>query len=857
MDTFANNRDGAAERKPYNPPGLPALAYRIGTHPTFLDRMLARLHAQAILSGVTAGNRPLAALTTRDHDDPAIALLDAWAMVADVITFYQERIANEGYLRTATERRSVLELARAVGYELRPGVAANTFLAFTVEDAPGAPTSISVPQGAKVQSIPSQGQLPQTFETDAPLTARAEWNVLRPRLTRPQELDGNTRTLYLDGTATGLRPGDLLLLADDSTVYRALHIRDVIADTQGRLTRVDLEDGRRDEQPAAISQVFAFGARVGFFGTNAPLYSSLSTTTTTETSPGPASDPDSAPATTSSTTSLPRAYRGDWDADGGRSIWTDSQGNPYVESDAYLDRSLSEIVPGSWVVFECSAAQSFTVTYRVVAVSDVSLADYASSGRATGLRLTQGDQTSTLEKPEELNVRKTTAFVDSKRLDLADLPVGESIPRGTSALTLDRLVPGLRPGQLVAIGGERADLPGELVSEVVVLADVTDIGGYTTLSFQTSVRNSYLRGTVTLNGNVVSATHGETVANEVLGSGDGGLANQRFGLSKPPLTYVSAPIASGAASTLVVRVNGVRWQEVPSLYGLSPRSQSYTVRRDDGATAVIFGDGASGARLPTGQENVVASYRSGIGLEGEVAAGAVSLLQARPLGIREVTNPVPATGAAPPETLTSARGNAPRTVVTLERIVSLRDFGAFARAFAGIGKADAVSLWAGAGRVVYLTIASANGQQVDRASALYTNLVRAIRAASNQQPFQIVSFEPRFFDVKARLWINQSHSAEAVVADAREALTGAFAFEQRAFGQGVLASEVISVFQAIPGFVAVDLDLLFETGQAPELKQALTAQPLRVIPAMTPPVQPAQLLLINPDGIAIDWAYAP
>ena len=56
-----------------------------------------------------------------------------------MLTFYQERIANEGYLRTAAERRSVLELARAIGYELNPGVAAGTFLAFSVETAPGAP----------------------------------------------------------------------------------------------------------------------------------------------------------------------------------------------------------------------------------------------------------------------------------------------------------------------------------------------------------------------------------------------------------------------------------------------------------------------------------------------------------------------------------------------------------------------------------------------------------------------------------------------------------------------------------------------------------------------------------------------
>ena len=60
--------------------------------------------------------QPLLALTARDPSDPSIALLDGWATVGDVLTFYQERIANEGYLRTTTERRSVLELSRLTGY---------------------------------------------------------------------------------------------------------------------------------------------------------------------------------------------------------------------------------------------------------------------------------------------------------------------------------------------------------------------------------------------------------------------------------------------------------------------------------------------------------------------------------------------------------------------------------------------------------------------------------------------------------------------------------------------------------------------------------------------------------------------
>src|SRR5215470_1300499 len=110
-----------------NRPGLPALAYRLDTWAGFWRRMLAQLPRP-----VTPGGPTLAALTTRRPDDPAIALLDAWAVVADVLTFYEERIANEGYLRTATERRSILELARLIGYKLRPGVSASVYLAFTV-----------------------------------------------------------------------------------------------------------------------------------------------------------------------------------------------------------------------------------------------------------------------------------------------------------------------------------------------------------------------------------------------------------------------------------------------------------------------------------------------------------------------------------------------------------------------------------------------------------------------------------------------------------------------------------------------------------------------------------------------------
>ncbi len=128
-------------------------------------------------------------------------------MTADVLTFYQERIANEGYLRTATERLSVRLLARAIGYQLKPGVAATAYLQFTVDTAPGAPGRATVPVGTKVQSVPPQEKLPQTFETVEKIEARAEWNAIAVRTTRPQHLGISGDKLYLLGADGSLQSG--------------------------------------------------------------------------------------------------------------------------------------------------------------------------------------------------------------------------------------------------------------------------------------------------------------------------------------------------------------------------------------------------------------------------------------------------------------------------------------------------------------------------------------------------------------------------------------------------------------------------------------------------------------------------
>jgi hypothetical protein len=229
-----------------NRPGLAALAYRVGTHATFLETMLARLSTSCLGSEEECragkGLRPLRKLTTRDADDPSIALIDAWATVAEVLTFYQERIANEGYLRTATERRSIIELARLVGYRLRPGVAASVYLALTIENS----EKVAIePYEVRAQSVPGPGELPQSFENIEKIEARGRWNKLGPRLTRPQNQktlaqnarDSDAAKLYLKGITTGLNQGDPLLVTVGPSPL-LLRIIEVNADAANDRTQV-------------------------------------------------------------------------------------------------------------------------------------------------------------------------------------------------------------------------------------------------------------------------------------------------------------------------------------------------------------------------------------------------------------------------------------------------------------------------------------------------------------------------------------------------------------------------------------------------------------------------------------------
>jgi predicted phage baseplate assembly protein len=507
-----------------------------------------------------------------------------------------------------------------------------------------------------------------------------------------------------------------------------------------------------------------------------------------------------------------------------------------------LDARYDHILPDSWVVIDYADTSRPRLIRKVQSVQPYTRAGFGMSAKVTRLTLDQSWLNLTDNGLKLL--RGVTIYAQSEKLMQADEFIDDDI--SGDSIELDDLYDGLQSGRWVVVSGERTDIPntnGIRTSELVLLASVTQevrtvqvapdtsrpfiqLPGdktHTVLHFaQPPLAYTYKRSTATVGANVVKATQGETRM-EVLGSGDGSKAMQQFTLKQSPLTYVSAPTPAGAGSTLQVYVNDVQWHEVESLDAQGSKAHVFITKTDDtDKTTLTFGNGQQhGARPSTGVENIKALYRTGIGTPGNVDAGQISLLATRPLGVKGVINPKPATGGADRESISQARRNVPLATQALSRIVSVQDYADFARTFAGIGKANALTLPTINRQLVHLTIAGQDNIPIDPTSDLYQNLFLALRTFGNpSEPLRVDVCETKLLVLSLRVRILPDYRLETVSPAIRAALLNAFSVEQRDLGQPVYESEVFSVVQQVPGVAFVDLDILDAVDQ-PRLLNAL------------------------------------
>jgi len=903
-----------------NLPSQTTISYRIGTHSKLKESMLAAL---------TNARRPaLLPLGTRDDDDFTIAYLDGVATVLDVLSFYQERYVNENFLATSTERRSVLEMARLIGYELSPGVVAATHLAFTLQSTPGTPVSsldpITIHTGTRVQSVPGQDEEPQIFETTEDIEARAMWNTVAAQSTVPYVPTHGDLDIYIDGVSSNIEAGDAILIVGhdrmvnpESERWDVRIVKQVEIDNDNLRTRLlwDVALGHTGPtiHPADTDvRLFVFRKRSSLFGHNAP-------------------DPRVM------VKSLTDKFNGLLDAN---LEWINFN---IISDQIDLAGPEDKVVAGSWIALVSNKSNigtddlpGYVELYRVDKVYAMSRTDYGISGKITRIK------PDTNENLDEFRyrLRETLALVASEELTIHRRPL--RYPVFGDTLRLEHHIDGLIPGQYLAVSGQRQRLkvapgvtnlslqldydsndldegdsvqlvatpeefsggtpeqlsPAEfgelinssdsstllrlqvtdrdgstgtvtshgsdwlwdsndddpLVAEIVQIASgdsaVQDNRNRTTITLTAALSHLYQRESVHINFNVAPASHGETVT-EILGDGDARKTDQTFILKHKPLTYISADTPSGGAASLEVRVNALRWNETASLYQASSDARVYEIQNhEDGSTAICFGDGVEGGRLPTGQTNVRAIYRKYIGTKANLDKDKLTTLLQKPLGVTAVTNPEPSTGGADPEVIDNAKLNAPLTVLTLDRAVSVLDYQHYARAFSGVAKAHALWISSGPSKGIYITLAGIDGAEIPSNSSTYTNLMNSLRRYGDPMlPLRLVNYTPVSFFLGMAVKVNEDAERNTVLEELESALRDYFSFNNRDFGQHVSQDEVLAVAHSNANIEAVRITRFYKDEPGAEDDVVSIVPSHLPVASLTIEPTPAQLLTLSDEPI--------
>jgi hypothetical protein len=837
---------------PFNAAGLSAIRYRIGTFTSFRRAMLDTIPSPDLLRGLANPNippNPFAAWREGMDDDYQTTFVELWAYLADILTFYQERIANEAYLPTATQRDSLLRLAQLIDYRPNPGAASAASVAFFVEPK----KTVAIPSGFRIGARPQPGTPPLTFEVAAAIQAIGEHSaipvaqtyvadqfaasIVRFGIVRSGIVQVAMRTVVLQGTATRLSAGDyVLLVANATSTSPSRYLRQLVSvavDPKARITTVSWS-----EVPVLSYtdvKLYALRLKVAPLGSRAPAFDLLPSTLT------------------NTDQQHPKAIYN------GRS-WDDPKAQnteyylPAPDDDAgtkclYLDAVYAAATGSSdrqgWVAL--LADNQTPAIFSVTDARPVTKLAYALTAHVTRLTLTGENGTGI--PSGTFPIRSTLVLTGAE-----ELPIQTNLPlpkiSGTS-IVLDGRFPQLQAGQLVVIRGpefdSKAQVPTTIVAaetNTIAAAPLVDpAGNTTTIQLKTGLVKSYVPAGTTVLANVTSATQGETVRNEILGSG-AGTANQTFALKQQPLTYLPStdPASpSPVTSTLMVTVNQVRWNEQPTLLNSAANAQDFTTWLDDtGQTTVTFGDGANGARPPTGTNNIRARYRKGLGAAGNVAADTIQRLVDSAPGLKRVTNPTPAFGGADRERLDQIRVNAPASVRTFGRAVSADDYAAVALTYPSVAKATAawvrfvastdsavgpVRLVAVPQPYVQLTVA-VDGQQ----GALDSEFKRSLRAFLDARrdpnvPLRIAGYAAVLVDLEATVDIDDHYARGATVAAALAALSpvnppgappGYFAFARLAFGESIYLSAIYAALQAVPGVRDATIATLRRLPQDPD-----------------------------------------
>ncbi|MEI7897704.1 MAG: hypothetical protein WCJ26_11765 [bacterium] len=629
--------------------GLTTIPRQIAVFHEFRNAMLAALH--------DPDKAALASWRTREEDDLGIMLLEMWAYICDSLSFYDEVIAHETFLRTARQKDSVRKLVNLLGYLPMPAVASTVDLAALADGR----IPVELPKGTSFRSGGFGKEPPQVFELDQKTIIHPfsnSWNVEPPKIGKTRE---DARDFLLVKPATEIKKGTILLICHpgDPDLNEVAEVKNV-------------------ESYKCADNTFC--KRLNFTSaTNLKKGSDLSRINL---------------MTPLKTASL-------WteiEVDGKETL------NAALKSQLTLDALYKDIKTGTYLVLGQEE------NYRWYKANNVStVLQTVNTGNSITINTVSYDMADI--KTQVTRITLDVSVNDLQRFGHRVSPwddakkiivyyhlehAGEIVEEAKTSIL---------PEDTVKCEGVLEKPPDKLVPGTFLIRDYNETaikaGGTLNyvnkeFSFPGKSWQNELTLPVNIYGNIVRAIRGETVENEILGGGNASEVNQSFKLKKKPLTYLFSPAFendTGVISSLKIFVNGIEWREVPGFFGKTPFDQVYIIRQDDNQESwVKFGDGVRGARVPTGTGNIVAYYRFGAGAAAP-PAGSVTQVAKPVQGLKSIVNPIPASGGADAESRDDIQRHAPGSILILGRAVSIIDMEAVASSVPGVRNVIAEWRW--------------------------------------------------------------------------------------------------------------------------------------------------------------------
>ena len=751
-----------------NQPGLSTIAYRVDDFSGFRRALLRPLEGEDALLGW----RPAA-------EDLGLQLLEWWAYLGDVLTFYNERIANENYLPTAQLPDSVKRLVALLGYQPRPTIAAvGQVAAIRRKTHPSEP--LVIPAGFQLSNTATPGVTVQTWEAAAStFTGPTDVKVTLPPTTALLAAASGASvvgSVLLRGTVSSLKAGDELLAVSKSfPTYADSWAKVTVVSTTpepdpngGTNTRVVLSADDAGAAHAWMNATTASHCRLLRWRQTAALWTQT----------------DEAAITEDSTTQL----------------------------EARLSAVVRGVTEGDLVFLEGGNATTLGLVTATTEIFTGVPYPGATDGTPPDIPIAHTQLTMTSPLAGKLShphysvhsghivheshssIHKNLIIPSAVAVRFAMQDVGTLI--GTPRTTLTSLPVTVTPhtGFTVAPGGTTGFL--EDANGLGIPVDVTaNADGTLSLTATAATPPSFsLTVPLRLLVDLVQVSRGKTVAAETLGTGDASVAGQTFTLQNAPLTY----LASGAdfVSTLQVAVDGIYWTEAKTFYDQPPDATIFVVAQDaDGKSIVRFGDGVNGARLPSGSR-VVATYRYGAGAPLPPPTRLTTILKPQQ-NLSSIRNPVGVWGGADAERPQDVRADAPKSVLTFGRAISGDDYETVAALAPSVARARAYWTWDAAHQrcVVKVYVGDNAGAAASARSAL-------AGAEDPNRPVTVVQATPIAVVVGCTLLIAPNRVSADVAAAASAALEDLFGTESMTIGRRLYTSAVESAL-LVAGVVAV------------------------------------------------------